>query len=376
MRGNRYRLRAFWLQVHLWLGLTLGVLGTLIGITGSILVFDHNVDALLNPRRFAVSGPEVVLPFSQYLGNAAQALGDKARPFLLRLPEEPGMPVTVLARGEGDGYRVYLDPPTGRVLETATGDSFVGWIHNFHEYLTLREYHGRDVVGAVGIAMLISSLSGLYLWWPARGRFRKALRFRPGLPKTRNVHYMSGFYGFIVLAMLSFTGIFLAYPEAGRAVVAALTLVSPPVRNVQAPEAEATGKALTVDEAVSVAQALYPAEKVWNIALPAGPRGTYRINLSESGVPNAQPARGTILFIDPASGSVLRKMDAATRTGGDTFLVMQRAMHAGKPFGFIGRCIICLAGLLPSLFVVTGTVMWLRRRRRRLAASATKNAAA
>ncbi len=32
--GKPFRLRAFWVQVHLWLGLTLGSVGVLIGLVG------------------------------------------------------------------------------------------------------------------------------------------------------------------------------------------------------------------------------------------------------------------------------------------------------------------------------------------------------
>jgi uncharacterized iron-regulated membrane protein len=361
------RWRKRWVQLHLWLGLTLGVLGVFIGLTGSLLVFDHSLDATLNPQRYAVSGPTLALPYAEYIASAAKALDGRARAVVLRAPDAAGLPVVVIARARGEGgtYRVYIDPPTGRVLEAVAGGGFIGWAHGFHENLTLREYYGREIVGAVGIAMLISALSGLYLWWPARGRFRAALGFRRGLTTTRNLHYFFGFYGFAVLAMLSFTGIFIAFTDTGRSVVAAFAPLSPPARNIQAAEPPAGAKALTADDAVKLAQALYPAEKLWSVGLPAGPRGVYRVNLSEPGIPDVQPGRGAIVFIDPNSGEILRRVDATTRTGGDIFLLMQRTLHSGDALGFAGRLVICLVGLLPGVFVVTGTLMWLKQRRRR-----------
>ena len=379
MKNDRFNLRAFWVQIHLWLGLTLGVLGVLIGISGSILVFDHDIDAIFNPQRYAVSGPQVALPYSAYVASAAQALEGRGRAAFVRMPEEPGMPVVVIARARGEGggnIRVFVDPPTGRVLDSVPGGGFFGWLHSFHENLTLREYYGREIVGAVGIAMLISSLSGLYLWWPARGRWREALGFRRGLATTRNLHYVCGFYGFVVLAMLSFTGIFIAYTDAGRATVAAFTAISPPARNIQAPAAPEVAKALTLDAAVDIAKALYPAEQVWSVGLPNGPRGAYRVSLSEPGVPEMQPARGSVVFIDPHSGNVLRRIDASTRTAGDNFLALQRNLHSGERLGIFGRVVICIVGLLPLLFVITGTIMWLKQRRVRAGAKVTAGATA
>jgi uncharacterized iron-regulated membrane protein len=175
---------------------------------------------------------------------------------------------------------------------------------------------------------------------------------------------------------LSFTGIFISYTEAGRATVAAFTSISPPARNIQAPAAPDGAKALTLDAAVDIAQALYPAETVWSVGLPNGPRGTYRVNLSEPGVPEMQPARGSVVFIAPYSGTVLRRIDASTRTAGDNFLALQRNLHSGERLGIVGRIVICVVGLLPLLFVITGTIMWLKQRRGRIGAKANTVASA
>ncbi len=359
-------MRNVWVQVHLWLGLTLGVLGVAIGITGTILVYETSIDAALNPQRYAVTGPDAARPPSEYLGNAAKALEGRARPTLVRLPQEPGTPVTVIARaGEGRGFsRVYLDPPSARVLDVAATGGFMGSVRQLHEYLLLREYSGREIVGVVGFGMLISSLTGLYLWWPARRRFREALGFRKGLPPTRNLHYVFGFYGFIVLAMLSFTGIFLAYPEGGRNAVAALAAVSPSPRNVTS-ESEARGKRIGPDDALRVAREAYPDATPLSIGLPAGARGVYRVNLNDARDAAVQTGGNTIVFVEPATGDVLRRVDARSRTGGDAFLSLQRSLHSGLVLGPIGRAIIAFVGLLPALFVVTGTIMWLRKRRAR-----------
>jgi len=350
-------MRRFWVQVHLWLGLTLSTIGVAIGLSGAALVYDHEFDAWLNPQRYAITGPQAALSIGEYSEAVRQATAGKARPLFIRLPEEPGLPVVANARGRDAGgtfTRVFLDPPTGKVLDTVPGGGFIGWLHRFHGNLTLREHGGREIVGAVGIAMLISSLTGLYLWWPPRGRFQEALGPRAGLKLARNLHYLVGFYGMAFLALLSFTGIWLAFADDGRAVVAAFSPVSP--RSVQLPEPRAEGaKIIPVDEVVKSARALHPSSELAGVGFPAGPRGAFRVNLISP--------RGPIsVFLDPSSGAVLRDADPASAGAGDHFLALQRGLHTGDAFG-AWRLLLFLAGLMPAWLVVTGTLMWLRQRR-------------
>ncbi len=358
-----FRLRAFWFQVHLWLGLTLGVVGVLIGLSGSILVYDHEIDAQLNPQRYAISDPRIGLPYAEYARRAEAALEGRARVTGIRLPDlDPG-PVMVLARAKADAgpfLRVYLDPATGAVLDTASGRDWLGWLHSFHESLTLREWKGREIVGVVGIAMLISSLSGIYLWWPA-GRIRvRAVGFRRGFALHRNLHYTFGIWGALVLATLSFTGLFLAYQDAGRAVVAKFGTVSPSPRGLQS--TSSGGDRIALDEAVAIAQQRVGNAAVIGVGLPAGPRGVYRVNLREAGDTSARST--TVVFIDPRSRAILQAVDRTTRGGGDTFLSWQRMLHEGSAFGTFWRFLVFLGGLLPALMMITGLMMWLRRHRR------------
>jgi len=254
----RIDLRAVWVQIHLWLGLTLGVLGAVLGVSGSLLVYDHAIDAWLNPARYRISGATVALPYAEYAQRAASAVGQGARALNIRLPDGEAKPVVVFARPRGEAAvirRVYLDPATGRVLDAPAGRGLIAWAHDIHGSLLLREYNGRDIVGFVGVAVLISSLSGIYLWWPRRRFGARDFGFRNGFTRSRNLHYTFGFYSSLVLAMLAFTGIAISFPEAARSAVAVFGKLSESPRNVQATPA-AGGKSISMDRAADVARAL------------------------------------------------------------------------------------------------------------------------
>ena len=107
--SKRPRMRNVWTQVHLWLGVTLGVVGAFIGLSGSALVYDDVIDAWLNPQRYAISGARAELPLSEYAQRAQEALAPGARITAIRLPDQDEGPIAVLARS-GDGT-----PPATRV---------------------------------------------------------------------------------------------------------------------------------------------------------------------------------------------------------------------------------------------------------------------
>ena len=42
--------------------------------------------------------------------------------------------------------------------------------------------------------MLVSSLTGLWLWWPLKGRFTRGLRWRRTSSTNANLHHQGGFW--------------------------------------------------------------------------------------------------------------------------------------------------------------------------------------
>src|SRR5262245_37376466 len=282
--SNVVRLRTVWWTLHRWIGLGLAVLLVPIAVSGALLVWHDHVDALVHPGRYAVTGSTVTQP-SAYLASAAAALAGGAQPAAVRFPESASWPVIVMARGapraEGGPpqiINVYLDPPTARVLDMVNfRTSLIGWLHRFHENLTIPEYSGRAIVGWVGVGMLILSLTGIWLWWPRNGAFLPGLRWRRAAHTTTNLHHLLGFWISIPLAAVSFTGIYLGFPQTMRQMMSSIAPMNP-----QGPRPGAGTIArdarLTPDSALSAVVALQPGARPAVVFLPvaranAGDRG-------------------------------------------------------------------------------------------------------
>ena len=361
-------LRQLWLNIHLWLGIGLAALLIPVALSGGLLVYHDEFDALLYPHRYAVSGPQMALPLSDYLTRAKAAVADDPsdlRPTGLRLPGEPGGPVRVMTRAQKTepGTRprfltVYLDPPSGRVLDVVDfRASLIGFLHVFHGNLMIPQYAGRQIVGWIGVGMLILSLSGIYLWWP-RGGFLRGLRWRRSTRFTYNLHHMAGFWIAIPLAVVSLTGIYLSFPQTARTAMSAVAEMSPRGQRAGAAPV-APRQTLTVEKALEIATAQRADAKPRAVFLPAATRGdrgpppTWRVQMEGT------DGMTVTVMVNDRDGSATTAPAPLT---GDRAARWIRWIHEGSNSGPVWRALTFATGVLPLVFAVTGIIMWLRRR--------------
>lgn len=372
------RLRRFWMDVHLWIGVGLFVLLVPLGLSGSWLVFHDSFDKWTHPARYAVSRSAEAVPASALLDAAKAAFGQKATPAQLRMPEHDGDPITIQGRINGKtrpGARpktltAFLDPATGKVLDVADANaSFSGTMHRLHgNLLVTTPGLGRKIVGWLGWAMSISCLTGLWLWWPRNGRVLKALRWRRSPSVFNNLHHMVGFWILVPLLILSLTGVYISFPQTAHALFGVAPAAAPdsrrggqragpPQRRVQPPPLADTR--LTIDEAIQAAQGEMPGELA-AVTLPTqGKTAVWQVALRMDGEERPMTVR-----VDDATGEILQGREGGGPPADPTSRLM-RQIHDGDDTGPLWRTLIFLAGLAPAILGVSGTIMWLHRRRLR-----------
>lgn len=365
----RAAIRRRWLSVHLYLGLGLGGLFALLGLSGSVLVFYLEVDGLLNPQ-IGVAAPAPA-PSPDAVLRRLQALHpERTGPWRIEMPLAPDRPVLVRyynpPETAGRGFAplmLSLDPHT--LAETSHrywGDYLTTWLYDLH-YTLLLGQTGRDIVGYTGLLLLASLLSGLTLWWPSRARLAATLRpvLRAGVVrKVYDLHVLSGVYGLVVLATLAFTGTVLALPDVARAAVARLSPLTPAF-GAPAGLLAAGEPGLSLADAIAIGRTHFPgAELRW--VETAGHAGTpVSLRFHRPGEPGRRFARNQV-WIDPGTGAVLALRDTRESSGGDSFMDWMHPLHNGEAFGLAGRILACVGGLLPTVLLVTGWLRWRHKR--------------
>lgn len=99
---------------------------------------------------------------------------------------------------------------TGSVLEVriwlgAPTEGLMRVVHVLHGSFLLGR-PGARVVGVIAFILLLSAFSGLWLWWPMKGPWLRAARWRRTQSTNANLHHQAGYWLVVPLVILALTG--------------------------------------------------------------------------------------------------------------------------------------------------------------------------
>lgn len=367
--------RQKWLRVHRYLGLSVGLWFVLVGLTGSILVFDHAIDEWLNPSVLLTEGSGPRAPIEQVVETAEAHFGESA--LSVSRPRVADGVWTVWFSEEVDGKArftaVHVDPYTPKVTgQRVWGQDLLSWIYRLH-FRLLVGATGGIIVGILGLIVTISLASGIYLWWPLfRHSWRAALAVRTHTKLNYDLHKLVGVVSAAFLLVITLTGVYMEFPVLIKDTVGLVVKVNDFPEEPQSSASDTTTQ-LTADQALNVAREYFPHAEFDHLHPPSGPEGAYEVAFRQPHEVQRSYGR-TQVFLDPYSGEVLEIHTPDDFTAADTFFAWQFPLHNGEAFGLIGRWCVFSLGFTPAILYSTGLLLWWRRwkssgRRRRPAAA-------
>lgn len=369
----RQRARSFMRRLHLWLGLGLGAPFVLLGLTGSVLVFYPQIDALLHPEirpaiASAPAAPDWRAPvWDTALATVRRTWPDKTGPWRFEVTGQPGpIPARYYAPAETAGHAfapmmVWLSPDGRHVLRRDFWGSYaMTFIYDLHMHL-LAERTGAAIVGYGGIGILLLLVTGVWAWWP-RGSWRKALAFkRRAVPtrRLRDLHKLAGLWSLPVLVVLVGTGVMLGLPDESDRVLGALAGPVDPVPVVVS--GQNGGRQIPVAAALARAHAALPAARLAWIEVPGHGNGVFRLRMQQPGDPSYRFPHSFVM-VDQYTGQVRAVVDARRAGVATTINNWLHPLHDASVGGLGARVLAVVAGLFPLALFVTGLRRWSRRR--------------
>jgi uncharacterized iron-regulated membrane protein len=355
----RRRPKDLWIRIHLYLGLWLGLLFAVLGLTGSYNVYKDELDRFFNPGLYAVEAGSPSLPFSKLIDAAARKVpaSSEFNGAQVRLAAPSTAIIGFSRTGSEVVDQVHVERSTGRYLGTRVqGASASDFILHLHAYFLLDDFTTRTT-GVLGILLLISICSGLYIWWPKSSLLQNLRVHWSGSPRRLHyeLHRSAGAIGALILLMSCITGLYLIFPEPFAAAAG-----SPDVE--VKPQSRSSGP-VTLDTAVEIAQERFPGMDVRWVDV-VGETPEFRVIVRQHGnwLLNVPDRR---IWVDQASGQVVRMRDPSVLSAGPASLEWFLPLHSGEALGSLGRALIFVVGLIPPLLLFTGVKLWLLRRRRK-----------
>jgi uncharacterized iron-regulated membrane protein len=343
-------------NIHLYLALVFGVWLLILGLTGSIMAFEPEIDHVLHWKLSYVTHQGNPKPLTE-LGEAVSKAFPGERPGGYLLPSTPNFSYGVATRRG----LVAVNPYTAEILGVRPGGrDFLAYVHQLHLRLLIgnRADTGRTIVSWSAVAVLLVLISGLYLWWPL-----KRVRIQTISTGRRfwfDIHNCVGVCSFLFLLVLTFTGLMIGFEEKTVPMFYRLTGSEPSRPPEKLPPPPAGARPITPDQAMDIARTALPGTLPFQINVP-GPKGAYQIR---SRFPeDLTPGGRSRVMVDQYTGQVLFAEGSRTAPAGARLVILNRAIHTGDIFGIPSKTAMCLACLMAVLQIVSGALMWLKRMR-------------
>jgi uncharacterized iron-regulated membrane protein len=354
-------MRRLFFNLHLYTALIAGAFILVLGLTGSMMAFEPEIDHVLHWRLTYVKPQGRVLSVGEIRAAIEKAF--------------PGEPIGAygLSTAPNISYQVALnrgvvsiDPYTGKVLGVRQRSDLVNAmlndIHQIHLRLGIRSASdpGKKIMSWAGVAVLFLLLSGVYLWWPYQ---RVTIQWGGWSMRTwLDIHNAVGIFSFVFLLVLAATGVVIGFEEQTTPLLYKLTR-SQPSNKPEFQVAPWPGvKMITPDQALEIARAALPGAAPFEINVPLAKEPYYvRLRYPEDRTPGGRSG----VSIDPYTAKVLFVEGSRTAPAGRRMVNANRAIHTGDIFGIPSKTILSLASLMAVMQLVSGLAMWWKRRAQR-----------
>jgi uncharacterized iron-regulated membrane protein len=342
-------------QLHLWLGLAVGIYLTVVCVTGALLVFRSDLQRAAFPELLRADTRGQVVDIEEVLNSIAVAYPG-LRITGAEAPTQYRQTYLVYVSDAGRFRTILADPGTGRVLGELPTRSWVTQLQALHFNLLLGST-GKILNQIAAVALVVLLFSGATIWWQGRRRWRRGLRIRQGPwpDLLRNLHSAVGAWGWLAALMISITACSLMFPRHYRALMGSIDR-SPPTANPAT--RSSSGDALAPGKLIQLARALHPTEHVSRVVLPVGTGAPCQVSFSAIRPTPLSPSAQATHYFDCRSGV---PEDAPASSRANRFIAWTTALHVGNFGGNLTRGAWAVIGFVPPLLFGTGFMLWWRR---------------
>ncbi|NOW97124.1 PepSY domain-containing protein [Mucilaginibacter sp. SG564] len=395
-------MKVFFRTIHLYLSLAAGIIIFCSCFTGTMLVFEKEIQHTINPHRYFVKPQGGRMALANLIPGALKQVPkaklssvivyndpERAIEIAIIVPEKKNKKGAGAAIPEADkgkkaaghdlkkpktdersNLTLFVNPYTGQVLDQFNRrQTFLYKVEMFHRYLLgAKNSVGDWVISLSTFFFLFILITGVILWWPKTKKIMKQrLKIKWGGSTKRlvhDLHIVTGFYTSVFLIVVVLTGLTMTFKWA-NATLFALTgskvvgkeLPKPPL-SIYKPDAVA----LSPETALSGMGEILTNASYYSVRLPRDSSATYTVSVWSK---ELIETNADIYYIDQYSGRVAGSVTFASKSLGQRVRAYMKPVHTGAVYGLPTQIISFVVCLVSLIFPVTGVMMWLNRTRKK-----------
>lgn len=387
--------RGAFVWLHRWVGLAMAGFLILVGLTGSLLAFNTELERVFAPQLFAKTHRDQSRLDLATLALRAQALvPPHARIFSVTYTEADQVFVTVEPRVDPqtqapyalDFDELYLDPGTGdklgRRLRGNLSQGLINlmpFIYNLHWRLALGDT-GQWILAITALAWTIDCFVAFYLTLPPTAvdflrRWKTSWLIKRGAGFYRlnfDLHRAGGLWLWAMLFIFAWSSVMMNLRPVFDPIMGAMfdyrTYTPPPAHRVDKPELDwaaalRAGERLIVEQA---AQSQFRAGEAQSLMYDAESNTySYMVHGSRDLFERAPKGGGTSVTFDGDTGALVELSQPTGERLGNTIESWLYTLHMARIFGLPYRIFVCALGLIIVMLSVTGVYIWWKKWRAR-----------
>ena len=357
-----------WFLVHSWLALPIWFFVLIVCVTGTLAVISQEIVWLANPPMRA-SQPSDDAPLLSYQ-QVIEAI-NKAEPQTvvqsISRPDESHFALDVeVSYPDGRSVVIYVNPYSGVIQGVAPEFNFRAFTRALHGWWLVPFTNGYSwgwyLVSFLGLPLLASLVTGLVVYkrfW--KGFFRPTLRIRHGARIFwGDFHRLSGIWSIWFIAVISITGTWFLIQAllfdnqisiSTEKIIPAMSREAVPLSPDGSPPPR-----IDLDRAIEIATQKISGLEASFVSLPGnayshldvGGRGWY-------------PLMFQTATLNPYTGEIAASRLISDRSALEFVTESMRPLHTGDFGGLWIKLIWAFFGLLLSMMVLSGLLIWTKR---------------
>ncbi|TDW52543.1 putative iron-regulated membrane protein [Flavobacterium sp. 270] len=357
--------------LHLWLGLSSGIIVFIVSLTGVLFVFcDDIIDELAYNSLYVQELKEQKLTPEEILKAFKKQFPDRKASYFITYRDPKRTIKLASSTKERDLQFSWIDPYTGKVLTSGKAYDFFYVIAHIHSGHIPFGDTGNLIVEISVWIFLIELITGLILWWPKkwnRSTRQQSFKIKTNARFKRlnyDLHNVPGFYNLLPALLITITGLIIVNKTLNKTthkIFDGMPRAYAAIRDIK-PEYDSTK---TFAPLSPIIEKMFKDKAVEQVKLSVAAKDSitslFAVAAEDIGLKGLQ--NGKTFSINRYTGKEI-EIPVKVMNGLDIDDTTMN-LHIGFWAGWIGKTLTLFVGLICMFLPVTGFLIWYGRRNKK-----------